>query len=148
MTRKRSKYRPKGMIKDTMAFVKEGLAPVTSHHDANTTLRVRNNSSLRLLTEGKATVNDVDALISVSNTANALKRLGKGKDWTQEILAGTNALEAVQARYYRWHKVQVTQSEIEAITLMVDIHEAQLDASTVIDIEKALAISKRGVAAL
>ena len=31
---------------------------------------------------------------------------------------------------------------------MARIHEAQLDASTVIDIEKALDIAKRGVAAV
>lgn len=148
MTRKRSKYRPKGVILNTMQFVLTGMAPITTQTDANIVLRVRNNAALRALTDGTATTDDIDILISISNMGTALKRLGKGEDWAHEIRAGTDALEAVQLRWKRWGKVQVTSTELEAITLMVDIHEAQLDASTVIDLEKALDITKRGVASL
>jgi hypothetical protein len=148
MTRKRSKYRPKGVIRDTMQFVLTGMAPITTQTDANIVLRVRNNAALRALTDGSATAADIDVLISVSNMGTALKRLGKGQDWAEELRAGTDALEAVQLRWKRWGKVQATPSELTAITLMVDIHEAQLDASRVIDIEKALDIAQRGVASL
>jgi hypothetical protein len=146
MTRKRSKYRPKGIIRDTMGYVKAGIATFTSHPDANVVLRIRNNDALKALAEGKAGPVELDVLIGVSNIATALKRLGTGKDWSAEIRAGTDAVEAIQIRFKRWQKIQATPAEIAAVTLMVDIHEAQLDASSVVDVEKAITIAQRGVA--
>ena len=147
MTRKRSKYRPKGVIKDTMQFVLQGLSPLASQEDANIVLRMRNTEAHGAILNGTATANDLDVLIAMSNMATALARK-HGTDWREEIRASTDAIEAIQKRYYRWKKIQATSAELEAITLMARIHEAQLDASTVIDIEKALDIAKRGVAAV
>lgn len=148
MTRKRSKYRPKGMILDTMSFVKTGLSPVTAHTDADVVVRARNHSAATAVYNGTATTDDLDALINVSNFTMAFKRMGKGQDWAAEIRAGADALEAIQLRWKRWGKVQATAPEKEAISLLVRINDAQLDNSLVVDVEKALAISKRGVAAV
>lgn len=145
MTRKRSKYRPKGVIFDVMSYVKAGVAKVTCHTDANVVLRIRNQSSLNALADGTATSADLDALISLCNVTTALKRLGKGEDWASEIRAGVAATEAVQQRYTRWGKLQATPTELEVMTLLLGIHEAQLDDSAVVHVERALAIAKRGV---
>lgn len=148
MTRKRSKYRPRGVILDVMGFVKEGVAKLSSKTDIDAIIRIRANDAAAALEAGTATPLHIGILADVSNKATALKRIGKGQDWAEEIRAGTDAIEAIQIRHQRWGKVQSTQAEKEAISLLIRIHEAQLDDSTVIDMEKAISIAKKGVASL
>ena len=70
MTRKRSKYRPKGVIKDTMQFVLQGLSPLASQEDANIILRMRNTEAHGTILNGTATANDLDVLIAKSATTD------------------------------------------------------------------------------
>lgn len=145
--RKRSTYRPRGVIRDTMAWVKSGFAPLTSQKDADLALRLRNHAALYSIEHGGATAYDLDALIAASNMTTALART-HGADWRDEIRSAADAVEAMQTRYYRWGKVQATPIELEACALLMRIHDAQLDASRISDLEQAIRATKRGTQSL
>lgn len=146
MSRKKSKYKPKPVIQDVMAYVKTGIRRVSSLGDANTVLRLKNHSAFAAVREGRGTKADINILMSVSNMATALCRNGFGEDWKAEIRAGADVIEAINNRYVRWGKVQATESEISTISLVFQIHDAQLDAVTVADVEKGISVVTNALA--
>jgi hypothetical protein len=143
MTRKRSTYRPKRNLVNPLGWVLEGFKPITGYSAINVNTRIHNHEALRSVADGSATPYHLDVLINMSNMAMALSRV-YGVDWKEELVAGANAIEAVQKRLYKWGKVQATPTELEAITFLTHIHDVQLDASRVKDIEAAHAIAKHG----
>lgn len=142
--RKRSKYKPRPMLLDAMAWLKSGFAPLTAHTSANVDLRLRNTAAHGAILDGTATADDLDVLIGMSNMCTALARK-HGADWREEIRSAADAIEAMQKRYFKWRKVQATPAELEAITLMTQIHDAQLDAARITDLDEAIAIARKGV---
>lgn len=139
--RKRSSYRPKGVILDTMKWVTSGLKPLVSEEEQNMKLRLRNHSAFTAIELGAGTRDDIDLLISVSNMTTALSRK-HGSDWKEEIRAGADAVEAIRNRYNKWGKVQITDDERDSITLLFQIHDAQLDKAVINDLDNAVRIAK------
>ena len=142
--RKRSSYRPRPVLKDAMAWIQSGFQPVASVGDQNVTLRLRNHIAFNAVLTGTATVADLNVLIAVSNMATALARK-HGVDWREEIRSAADAIEAIQNRYIKWGKVQSTSDEVDAISLMMRVHDAQLDAARIADLDTAIALAKHGV---
>jgi hypothetical protein len=143
MTRKRSTYRPRGVIKDVMGWVKQGHEPLTADADNHMRIVTRIHGAVVALQAGTADVHDLNTLINVSNIATGYKNIDLGRDYEQEIRIGAHAVAAVRERLVKWHKVQATPAEREAISLLVDICDAQIDVSTRADFEKARAVVKR-----
>lgn len=143
MTRKRSTYRPRSVIQDVMGYIKQGHEPVSSDPDTYMRIKARMHGAIVALNADTADVHDLNTLISVSNIATGYKNIDLGRDYEQEIRIGAHAVAAVRERLVKWKKVQATQAEREAISLLVDICDAQIDVSTRADFEKARAIVKR-----
>ena len=120
-----------------MAFVQAGIRPFETL-PAGTTLRVKNHDALNNLRMGIASRSDMDMLIAASNIAEAMRRMGKGTDWEAELKAGYDALLAVARRGASTMKFVMTGLELQAFNLLMDIHDAQLDACTVQDVENAI----------
>ena len=139
--KKRSKYRPKGIRMDAINYVLSGIRPVIAH-SASTDLRIRNHAAMTALTQGQATRGDIDVLISVFNTTEALALVNPklGADWTAEIRAGQDALYDVALRGKASQKFVLTGPEMAAMNLVMDVHEAQLAQATVVEIERANAL--------
>lgn len=135
--RKRSKYRPKGVIYDTMAHVTTGLAKVGAIA-AGTTLKIKNHGALEALRRGEATRDDIDVLIGAFNITEALARMRIGDDWKDEIRAAQDALLAVGRRGAETGKFILRGPELTTFNLAMEIHDAQLDACTVSELEKAI----------
>ena len=127
-----------------MAYVQSGLRRVTDLETENMLLRIRNHSAFDSLVLGKATRYDLDALVAVSNMAMALSRK-YGEDWKEELVTAANAIEGIQKRMKRWGKIQATDAEATAIDTLLKVHDLQLDASDVADLEKAIIIARKGV---
>lgn len=136
--RKRSKYRPKGVRMDTLAYVISGLKPVLSHSEA-TAMRIRNHAAMTALTRGDAKRSDVDILIGAFNVTEGLVLINPdlGADWMAEIRAGQDALYNVAMRGATTHKFVLTGAEMAAMNLVLEIHEAQLEKATVVEMERA-----------
>jgi len=136
--RKRSKYRPKGVIVDTMNWLKAGMKKVDDI-GAGTTLKIRNYDAMNNLRTGVATRRDIDAIIDAMNVAEALAKRGFGEDWLSEIQdAQDKLLELARRGVSNNHHFIVRGEELKALNLGMQIHDAQLEAVTVRDMESAM----------
>lgn len=135
--RKRSKYRPKGLILDTMLFVSSGFKKVGAI-SAGTTLKIKNHEALESVRCGTGTRVDIDVLIDAFNITEALAMMRIGDDWKDEIRAAQDTLLAVGRRGAETGKFILRGPELTSFNLAMQIHDAQLDACTVSELEKAI----------
>ena len=135
--RKRSKYRPKGLILDTMLYVSSGLKKVGAI-SAGTTLKIKNHEALESVRQGHGTREDIDILICAFNITEALAMMRIGDDWKDEIRAAQDALLAVGRRGVETGKFILRGPELTSFNLAMEVHDAQLDACTVAELEKAI----------
>lgn len=136
--RKRSKYRPRGVIADTMTWVQAGMKRVDAI-SAGTTLKIRNHDAMNTLRLGTATRREIDAIIDAMNVAEALCKRGTGGDWLPEIQDAQNHLLTLARRgVANDMRFIVRGEELKALNLGMEIHDAQLEAVTVRDLEIAM----------
>lgn len=138
--RKRSKYRPKGVILNPMAYVMESMMPVAHHGGFLMTVKIKNHAALAALTQGRATRADIDTLISALNITEALYRMGFGREYKDVVQQGLTALRSVGARGAATNRFILTGPEMTNLNLVMELHDAQLDLCTVKDMEKAVAL--------
>lgn len=139
--RKRSKYRPKPVLRNPIGYVIESMTPVVQHTDGYVMkLQVRNHLAMANLTRGKATKQDINELIGMVNMTEALWRLGLGKEYKQEVNAGLKALFDVATRGATTNKFILRAEEMKAINTILELHDAQLEIATVKDIERGIAL--------
>jgi len=139
--RKRSKYRPKGMLPDPVNWVLAGMKPFTSV-SLSADLRIKNHDAMDLLRRGDATVATIDVLIGAFNMCEAYTMLRPelGQDWSEEIKAGLDALHAVGERGVASGRFILKAEELNAMNLVMEIHDTQLQNTTVRDMELAMEI--------
>lgn len=136
--RKRSKYRPKQIIPDTMTWVQAGMKKVDAI-SAGTTLKIRNYDAMDSLRRGQATRREIDALIDAMNVAEALSNRGIGNDWAAEIRTAQDSLLTLARRgVANDMRFIVKGEELKALNLGMEIHTAQLEAVTVKELETAM----------
>ena len=141
--RKRSKYRPKGVIQNTLAYVMEGMVPVTQHGSYLVTLKIRNHGALANLTQGKATKRDVDELIECFNVAEALYRMGMGREYGDVLRDAQRSLLEIGERGLRTGRFLGTGEQYNNLRMVMELHDAQLDLCTVKDIDNAILLVRR-----
>ena len=136
--RKKSKYKPRPIIPDTMTWVRAGLKKV-DEIGAGTTLKIRNHDAINNLRLGAATRFDIDVLIDAANITEALANRGIGVDWKPEIREGQDAILALARRGVpnNFHFV-ARGPELTAINLLMSVHDAQLETVTVQQLETAM----------
>ena len=139
--RKRSKYRPKGQLPDPVSWVLAGLKPFTSV-SLSADLRIKNHDAMDILRRGDATRDTIDVLIGAFNMCEAyvMLRPELGADWREEIGAGLDALHAVGKRGVETGRFILKAEELKAMNLVMEIHDAQLENTTVRDMEMAMEI--------
>ena len=142
--RKKSKYKPKGVRTDNMSWVMSSVKPLKSL-SAGTDLRIKTHDAMDKLRRGVANRDDMDVLIGALNMCEGYMRLRAelGRDWSVEIRAGQDALLEVARRGVDTNKFICRAPELVAINLVIEIHDAQLEQTTVQDLERALAIVEK-----
>jgi hypothetical protein len=135
--RKRSKYRPKGVILDPINHVLSGMKRV-GDISAGTTLMLRNHTALEQVRKGEGTRQDVDMLIDAMNVTEGLAWLKIGEDWHPEIRAAQDALLELGRRGAETGRFILRGPELTALNLGMEIHDAQLEACTIGELEKAM----------
>ncbi len=139
MTRKRSKYRPRGVIVDTMAHVSVGLKPLAEIDDALVILRIRNHDALASIAQGKVTRGDIDTVVAALNMAEALTMQNVGEAYRAQIRESQDALKTMAARGVELgDKFICNGPELTAINWGMEIHDAQLEAVNVKQLETAI----------
>ena len=141
MSRKKSKYKPKGVRLDAITWVINGFRNISETGDAVLHLKIKNHESIEALRKGEATRLDIDTIIGAFNIAEALARMRIGDDYAKEIKAGQDALLDVAKRgVSRDDKFILKAAEMQAINLTISIHDAQLEITTIGELEKAMEI--------
>lgn len=138
--KKRSKYRPKGVLINPLAYVLESLKPVKSHDSYLIDLKIKNHGAMEALTKGQATRADMDVLVNMVNVAEALYRLGFGDDYGDVVQQGLDALHDVGKRGLQTGRFILKAQEMSHLNHVMELHDAQMDVITVKDMEKAVDI--------
>jgi hypothetical protein len=138
--RKRSSYRPKRVLLNPVGYVLESLSPVTSHKSFMLDLKIKNHGAMSLLTKGNATLADIDTLIAVVNMTEAFARLGFGKDHSDVVRDGLQALHDVGKRGAVSGSFILKSSEMNALNSSMELHDAQMEVVTLGDMDKAIAL--------
>lgn len=137
--KKRSKYKPRPIIPDTMTWVRAGMKKL-DEISAGTTLKIRNHDAINNVRLGTASRRDIDALIDAMNITEALANRGIGEDWKTEIRAAQDAMLALARRgVANGMRFIVKGEELKALNLCMEVHDAQLEAVTVKQLETAMA---------
>lgn len=137
--RKRSSYRPRPIAQNPVALAITRVSKVTSFDDDYTVMSARIELALHMLTTGKTTAVEIKDLINMSNMAHALKRQGYGTEYAAELHAGATAVENISLRHAARTKGYVaTGPELMALRAMVEIHDAQLAAVTVGELQAGI----------
>jgi hypothetical protein len=142
--RKKSKYKPRPILRDCMAFIKTGFAPVRDQAETMT-LVMKNHAALEEITKGRGNKGHIDTMIVAMNMTEALAMVREdlGSDWRTEIRAAQDALFTMAQRGLAKGRFVFTGPELQAINLAMELHDAQLDACTVDELQQAITLSKR-----
>lgn len=138
--RKRSKYRPKGVIYDVVNHVLSGMKRVGAI-SPGMTLKIKNHDALDMVRRGAATKKDIDTLIDAFNITEALAlKSSLGDEWRNEIRAAQDALLELGRRGAETGKFILRGPDLTLFNTAMELHDAQLDACTVSELEKAIDI--------
>jgi hypothetical protein len=133
--KKKSKYKPKGIRLDALNWVLAGLKPISSVGDAIVILKSKNHSALTEVVQGRGNRDQIDVLIAALNMCEAYAIHGKGSDWLPEIKEAQNALYEMASRGLGSEKFLFRGPEMQAVNLAMDVHDLQLEESTVKQLE-------------
>ena len=137
--RKRSKYRPRGMRIDAVEYVLSSIKPLATLKSEVATLRIKNHGALTAICQGNGNKTEIDTLIAALNIAEALVIQGVGLEYAAEIRAGQDALHTMAKRGVDLGGRFILKAlELQAINTAIDVHDAQLDAITVQQLERAV----------
>jgi hypothetical protein len=137
--RKRSNYRPKPQLPNPVAWIINGFKPVTQAGIVN--VQIKNHNAIDALRKGVAGREDMDTLIEALNISEALQRLGIGDEYKDELRAAQDALyEASKRGIDREYRFVLKAQELTAINLGMEIHDAQMEVTSIKHMEDALDI--------
>ncbi len=145
--RKKSKYRPKPVLANPVAYVVESLTPVAQHGQYLLDLKIKNHAAMTLLTQGNATRQDIDTLIQMANVCEALYRMGFGLEYEGVVKRGMDALFDVGYRGRDTNRFILKAVEMAALNELMELHDAQLEITVVKDLENAIKLVRREFAA-
>lgn len=134
--RKKSKYKPKPVMLDAVNWVLAGMKSVSSVGDAIVVLKAKNHSALTEVVQGRGNRDQIDVLIAALNMCEAYAIHGTGKDWLPEINEAQNALYDMAQRGIEAERFLFRGPEMQAVNLAMEIHDQQLEKSTVSMLEK------------
>jgi hypothetical protein len=137
--RKRSSYRPKPQHPNPVAWLINGFKPVSQAGIVN--VQIKNHQAIDALRKGVADREDIDTIIAALNIAEALQRLGIGDKYRDQVRAAQDALYAVSRRGIdREYRFVLKAQELVAINLGMEIHDAQIEVTSIKHMEDALDI--------
>ena len=136
--KKRSKYRPRPVLINPLGYVLESMKPVAHHDQYLIDLKIKNNQAMVALLRGEAVYSDIDTLIAMSNIVEALYKLGFGDEYKDVTVDGREAIISIVHRDTDIKRFTPTGLEIQALNLLMELHDAQMDVITIKDMERAL----------
>jgi hypothetical protein len=125
-----------------MGYVMESMTPIAAMDKYFIELKIKNHLALTRLTKGEADRTDIDTLIASTNVTEALYRLGFGREYGDVVKDGLDALRDVGRRGVESGRFVLKSAEMNALNLVMELHDAQLEIITLRDMEKAIELVK------
>jgi len=137
MMRKKSKYKPKPMLANPLAFVVESVTPVAQHEGSLLTLKLKNHNALAMLVKGQAGRKELDVLINALNTTEALVLMDFGTEYACTVKNGLDALLEVCKSGMRADRYVLKAAEMQALNEAMELHDRQLEIVTVGELDRS-----------
>ena len=117
--RKRSAYRPKPVLANPLGYVLDTLSPVMQQESVLLDLKIKNSQAMVALMQGRATVDDMDTLIAMSNMVSAFINMGFGTEYKDAAVGGRVAIVSILDRAGKRKKFTPTGPEIQLLNLLI-----------------------------
>lgn len=133
----RKKYRPKPIIKDTIAWALSGVKTIADDRGAMLAKKVLNSDALAALCQGRATKSDMNTLIHMHNACEALWQAGFGTEYAEVLIRGKAALLDVCERGVKLSRFVLKAEEHQALNDLLELYDAQMEVATLRDVARA-----------
>lgn len=129
------KYSPKGTVDNVLSMF-SGMGH--AHHAHLRTNQLKTHAAMTDLTQGRGTLAQWKRIAGVLNIASVMSEQGIGREFTKALIAAQDAMLAVGKRAVRSQgRFVFTGPELHAVNEALEIHDAQLENSRAIDVDRA-----------
>lgn len=135
MKKRNKAYRPRTVVQNPLNYFLGGLKKLDEEH--LTELNLKNHAAVVSICQGRGTRDDWDKLVGMMNMALVLAETHFDLQYHELLIAGRDALQAIGKRWLTLRKFVFRASELQALNDAIEVHEAQLAALRVIDVERA-----------
>ena len=132
----RKTYRPKRVLQNPLEYVMLGVKPAAQ--DAQTKLKLGYHMAMTSLTKGEGTTTDWQIVSDAMNVAMVLCEMGYGEEYLPDLTVAMQAMLAVRDRYKNGASLLFRGEEMQAVTLGLELHDAQVEIVPLVSFEKAL----------
>lgn len=134
--KKKSKYRPRPVLLNTLEFVKEGLV-VTPDEQLNK-LRIKELASLEAFRTGSADLVDWHNVTAMLNLAETMARAGIGEEVLSVCMQAQDHLVESAKRYERIGKMGASGPALQCWRDLYEYHDLQRTSVTRAEYEKLI----------
>lgn len=139
----RKAYRPKPVRLDTIDLAIESTRLLAAHDQYLIDLKIKNHAALEKLVKGQADKRDLTTLLAMLNTTEAMLRLGKGREYAEVVATAEVEFKKICEVWLRQKKAVLQYQQIRAMQELIELHDQQLEISTVADMEKAIKLIRQ-----
>lgn len=135
MKKRNKKYVPKTIVQNPLNYFMGGLKKIDENHLVE--LNIKNHSAMFNICSGKGQKFDFDQLVGMINMALILTELHFDNQYHAMLIQARDSLHSVGMRYRKINVFVFAGGEMQALNDALEVHEAQLKAVRVIDVERA-----------
>lgn len=122
-----------------MNIALNNVTAVKDAGSANVTMRLVAHQAMDSLRRGEGAREHLQSIIEAANVAETLARMHDlGADWLPEIHGAQESIHAIATRGVELGRYTLKANEIKSLNLLLEIHDAQLDACSIQTLGKAV----------
>jgi hypothetical protein len=145
--RKKSKYKPRPLLTDPVAYVVESSTLLADHGTYVIDWKLKNHGAMEMLIKGLAKKPHMDTIVAARNITEGLMVVLDGPDVDGTLVRSGAALMDVCDRANSGKGTTLRAPEMQALRDMMALHDELLDVVTVGQMEKAIAYVKKEISA-
>lgn len=134
---KKKKFVSRWLKTNTLELVAERIRPTAKQDTWMLDRQLKAAAGLDAIMHGTAVRAHVSDIIAAHNISVALQKYKTGDEHRAITLASADALVAIAERFAKFGKYGATGSEIKALQDLLELHTAQLEATTVGEVQRA-----------
>jgi hypothetical protein len=109
-----------------------------AHRDKLQQIQTRNHLAMVDMAQGRGARDQWNRIVDAINIANVMCEMGIGDEFRATTIAARNAMLAIGTRAVKnGDRFVFTGEELRTVNAALDVHDAQLENSRAIDIERA-----------